>query len=106
MGLGRARHRRRARGRIEQQCGKALLFFHRQADDLRLLNRAPRRFLRSPDEEVTEAAPFDLRRAADHCQHVGRNARFDAFGSLDTADMTGLPSANVYGLHGTSRRGR
>jgi hypothetical protein len=83
MSFRRARHRTREWRRGKKQSGETLLLFHRQADDLRLFNRATRSFLRGSNEEVTKAASFDLCGAPDHSQYVRRNAGFDTLGSGD-----------------------
>jgi len=86
--LGRARHRRSERGRIKQKRSKALLFFHRQPDDQPLLDCAACRFLRGSDEDVTEAAPFDLWTTASTSGAMRASTRSVREVSVDMANLS------------------
>jgi hypothetical protein len=53
------------RGRIADSLNQLLVLLHRQADELRLLDRAVGRLLRGNDDEVADRAPLDFGGAFD-----------------------------------------
>ena len=69
-------------GRIDQRFGETPLVLDGQADDLRLLDRAVRGFLRGGDDEIADAAALYFGGAFDNGQRVGRDTRLDASGTI------------------------
>ena len=76
MDRPRAFHGRRERRWVEQHFGNAFLIFERKANNMRLRNAAFRCIPHSRDNEIADAAPVQLGRAAHNGQRFGSNTCF------------------------------
>jgi hypothetical protein len=65
MGTLRTLQGRRKRWRVQEQFDEALLVFHRQTDDLSILDGPLSNFLRSRNHEIADTAALELRGALD-----------------------------------------
>jgi hypothetical protein len=62
--------------RIDQRFRETSLVLNGQANDLRLLDRAMRGFLRGSYDKIADAAALKFGRAFHDGKRIGRNARF------------------------------